>query len=52
VISGEGDVKKLQGDHADKLRLPIGDYRVFFRPDGGIVRVLRSRTAKRLTAEE
>ena len=43
---GEGDVKKLQGDHADKLRLRLGDYRVFFRPDGAMLRILAVKNRK------
>jgi mRNA-degrading endonuclease RelE of RelBE toxin-antitoxin system len=40
LLTGEGDVNKLQGKHAGKLRLRLGDYRVFFRPDGQILRIL------------
>lgn len=40
LLIGEGDVKKLQGKHTGKLRLRLGDYRVFFRPDGQILRIL------------
>jgi mRNA-degrading endonuclease RelE of RelBE toxin-antitoxin system len=40
LLTGEGDVKTLQGKHAGKLRLRLGDYRVFFRPDGQILRIL------------
>jgi mRNA-degrading endonuclease RelE of RelBE toxin-antitoxin system len=40
MLTGEGDVKTLQGKHAGKLRLRLGDYRVFFRPDGQILRIL------------
>ncbi len=40
TLTGEGDVKTLQGKHAGKLRLRLGDFRVFFRPDGQILRIL------------
>jgi mRNA interferase RelE/StbE len=38
---GEGSVKILKGEHAGRLRLRVGDYRVFFRESGEILRVLR-----------
>ena len=40
AVSGEGDVKALQGKHTSKLRLRVGDHRVVFRPSGEILRVL------------
>ncbi len=40
ALTGDGDVKMLQGKHAGKLRLRLGDYRVFFRPDGHLLRIL------------
>lgn len=40
AVTGEGDIKVLQGKHAGKLRLRLGDYRLFFRPNGQILRVL------------
>jgi mRNA-degrading endonuclease RelE of RelBE toxin-antitoxin system len=40
AISGEGNVQTLQGKHAGKLRLRIGDYRLFFRNDEDGLRVL------------
>lgn len=39
-ISAEGDVKALQGRHSGKFRLRLGDYRVFFKPSGEILRIL------------
>lgn len=38
--TGEGDVKQLTGTFAGTLRLRIGDYRVFFTPEGRILRIL------------
>jgi mRNA interferase RelE/StbE len=46
ALTGEGDVKTLQGKHAGKLRLRLGDYRVFFRPDGQILRILAVKNRK------
>jgi mRNA interferase RelE/StbE len=40
ALSGEGDVKVLQGKHEGKFRLRLGDYRIFFRPDGEILHIL------------
>ena len=40
ALTGQGDVKTLQGKHAGKLRLRLGDYRLFFSPQGQILRVL------------
>jgi mRNA-degrading endonuclease RelE of RelBE toxin-antitoxin system len=39
-VTGVGDVKALQGKHAGKLRLRLGDYRVFFSSDGKFLRIL------------
>jgi len=39
-LTGQGDVNMLQGKHAGKLRLWLGDYRCFFSPQGQILRVL------------
>ena len=39
-VSGEGDVRALQGRHAGKLRLRIGDYRIFFRNENDSLHVL------------
>ncbi len=33
ALTGEGDVKTLEGKHAGKLRLRLGSYRIFFRSD-------------------
>lgn len=41
--TAEGDVKALQGKHAGKFRLRLGDYRVFFKPTGEILRILNVR---------
>jgi mRNA interferase RelE/StbE len=46
ALSGEGDLKSLQGKHAGKLRLRLGDYRIFFRPDGHILRILAVKNRK------
>lgn len=46
VLTGEGDLKALRGKHAGKLRLRLGDYRVFFRRDGQILRILAVRSRK------
>ncbi len=46
ILTGEGDVKTLQGKHAGKLRLRLGDYRVFFRSDGHILRILAVKNRK------
>ncbi len=37
--TGEGDIKQLQGDLADKCRLRIGDYRLLFSLAGETLRV-------------
>ena len=42
-VTGIGDVKVLQGIHKGKLRLRLGDYRLFFNADGEILRILRVR---------
>ncbi len=42
-LTGIGDVKALQGIHKGKLRLRLGDYRVFFNAEGEILRILRVR---------
>lgn len=46
MLTGEGDVKTLQGKHVGKLRLRLGNYRVFFRPDGQILRILAVKDRK------
>jgi mRNA-degrading endonuclease RelE of RelBE toxin-antitoxin system len=40
AITGVGDVKALKGKHTGKLRLRLGDYRVFFNSAGKILRIL------------
>jgi mRNA interferase RelE/StbE len=40
AITGVGDVKRLQGKHNGKLRLRLGDYRIFFSSDGKLLRIL------------
>ena len=40
AVTGVGDVKALQGKHAGKLRLRLGDYRVFFTSAGKVLRIL------------
>ena len=40
TATGVGDVKALQGKHAGKLRLRLGDYRVFFTSGGKLLRIL------------
>jgi mRNA interferase RelE/StbE len=40
AATGVGDVKTLQGRHAGKLRLRLGDYRVFFTSGGKLLRIL------------
>ena len=37
--TGQGDVKQLQGQHADKFRVRIGDYRLLFSQAGATLRV-------------
>ena len=44
--TGEGEVKALQGKHAGKLRLRLGDYRLFFRPDEHLLRILAVKNRK------
>jgi mRNA-degrading endonuclease RelE of RelBE toxin-antitoxin system len=39
-VTGIGDVKLLKGKHSGKLRLRLGDYRVFFKSDGKLLRIL------------
>lgn len=38
LISGEGDVKQLQGKE-NEFRLRIGDYRLCFSPEGNLLHV-------------
>ena len=38
--TGQGDIKKLKGDTAD-FRLRVGDYRVRFAEESGIIHVAR-----------
>ena len=40
ALTGQGDVKTLQGKPAGKLRLRLGDYRLFFSPQGQSLRIL------------
>lgn len=40
--TGEGDIKKLQGD-SEELRLRVGDYRVRFHDLGDAIEVLAVR---------
>jgi mRNA interferase RelE/StbE len=40
ALTGQGDVKALQGKYAGKLRLRLGDYRLFFSAQGQILRIL------------
>jgi len=40
AVTGVGDVKALKGKHAGKLRLRLGDYRVFFTSDGKVLGIL------------
>jgi mRNA-degrading endonuclease RelE of RelBE toxin-antitoxin system len=37
------DVKLLKGKHSGKLRLRLGDYRVFFSSGGKVLRILAVR---------
>ena len=43
AVTGVGDVRALQGKHAGKLRLRLGDYRVFFTSGGKLLRILAVR---------
>lgn len=38
LISGEGDVKQLQGKQSE-FRLRLGDYRLCFTPEGDLLHV-------------
>jgi mRNA interferase RelE/StbE len=38
---GSVDIKKLHGIDPPVFRLRVGDYRVRFRQDGGIIRIVR-----------
>ena len=51
ALTGQGDVKMLQGKHADKLRLRLGAYRLFFSPQGHILRVLAIKHRSALISE-
>ena len=44
--SGAGDVKRLQGIDPPEYRLRVGDYRVRFKLEGEILRVLRVRNRR------
>jgi len=46
AVTGEGDVKFLEGKHAGKLRLRLGDYRLFFRPAGQLLRIFAVKNRK------
>jgi mRNA-degrading endonuclease RelE of RelBE toxin-antitoxin system len=41
TLTGEGDVRVLEGKYAGQLRLRLGDYRVFFALSGNMLRVLK-----------
>ena len=41
--TGSGDVKALQGRMAGDLRLRLGDYRVLFNLDGGLMNIFGVR---------
>jgi mRNA-degrading endonuclease RelE of RelBE toxin-antitoxin system len=43
ATTGVGDVKALKGRHTGKLRLRLGDHRVFFNSGGKILRILAVR---------
>ena len=43
AVSGVGDVKALKSQHAGKLRLRLGGYRIFFTSDGKLLRILTVR---------
>ena len=40
AATGVGDVKALKGEHAGKLRLRLGGYRVFFSASGKVLCIL------------
>jgi mRNA-degrading endonuclease RelE of RelBE toxin-antitoxin system len=40
ATTGEGSVKILKGAHAGRSRLRVGDYRVFLREVGDVLRIL------------
>jgi len=43
LVTGEGDVKRLQGIDPLEFRLRVGDYRVRFHDPGGAIDVLSIR---------
>lgn len=44
--TGAGNVKRLQGIDPPEYRLRVGDYRVRFHREGGVVQVLRVRNRR------
>lgn len=41
ATSGEGSLKMLKGVYSGTSRLRLGDYRIFFREIGDVLRVVR-----------
>jgi mRNA-degrading endonuclease RelE of RelBE toxin-antitoxin system len=37
--TGQGDLRQLRGEHAGKLRLRVGDYRLFISQSGDTLRI-------------
>jgi mRNA interferase RelE/StbE len=46
AAAGTGNIKRLQGIHPPEFRLRVGDWRVRFRQDAAILRVLRVRNRR------
>jgi mRNA-degrading endonuclease RelE of RelBE toxin-antitoxin system len=46
AATGEGRVKPLRGAHGGKLRLRVGDYRVFFQEPGEVLHILRVKNRR------
>ena len=44
--TGQGDIKQLQGEFEGKLRLRMGDYRLFISQSGGVLRIHSVRHRK------
>lgn len=44
--TGQGDIKQMQGEFATKLRLRVGDYRLFVSETGGALRIHSVRHRK------
>jgi mRNA interferase RelE/StbE len=42
AATGQGDVKRLQGEHEGLIRLRIGDWRVFLSKEEGQVLLVRA----------